>query len=139
MDMTTQTLFARGSVNDCGSRNLRRSDKHVPFNACDRWPGFQENQALGRARVEWRCIGRALAAMRALHHPTPALSRQCQTVYAPLANVHAHNIPALANVNLGEGSRSAAHLRPDVLQCFLCCSAALGKTTIAVNRHRRRE
>jgi len=48
--MTTQTLFARGSVTDCGSRNLRRSDGHVPSDARDwRWR-FQRNQALGCAR-----------------------------------------------------------------------------------------
>ena len=46
---------------------------------------------------------------------------------------------AIANVASGDPSRRAARFPLDVVGGFLRCFAALGKTTIAVNRRRRRE
>ncbi|WKZ85805.1 hypothetical protein N5B55_02285 [Ralstonia pickettii] len=108
--MTTQTLFARGSVKDCGSRNLRRSDKHVPFDARDRRSGFPKNQALGIAPAVAPTMVSALAPMRALHHPKAGLCKQRQPVYALPPNVHAHKMCTVDGAVFGKGRRFAADL-----------------------------
>ncbi|WP_139111017.1 hypothetical protein [Ralstonia pickettii] len=108
--MTTQTLFARGSVKDCGSRNLRRSDKHVPFDARDRRSGFPKNQALGIAPAVAPTMVSALAPIRALHHPKAGLCMQRQPVYALPLHVHVHKMRNVDGAVFGKGRRFAADL-----------------------------